>query len=290
MTDPRMELRDLEQRSQRLSLKPPLVAKLTNGTLYLEQIRVCTTTSLDATAKRLEGLNMYADDEGVVSEGPEAYRALLDPDLLDGNGCFLVERRSSGADVDVGYALWYDVRNEDRTGLPSHFRQCSERADWTTVRRHVRETCASSPARLLLHHYDYATLPTHRRLGIGRLLLDCGLSLWPDDAMAVGFIDSSSSRVDSVLAATRAGCVIGREVDSSPDGPHASFLEIYSQRGFKLDWSSRVIHRAGDPLDGLAERIRHAVASGIVAYRTDTECLEQALARQHDPDNATASP
>ena len=101
--------------------------------------------------------------------------------------------------------------------------------------------------------------------------------LLPKNAIMVGFIESSFPN-PSLIASTKAGCLIGKNVRFSPDGKHPSFLEIYWKgKCYVFDGKIISVDSRKEPLKSVFAKIRNCLKSNrhLVGYNSRKKRLEE---------------
>ncbi|MFC2143611.1 hypothetical protein ACFLQN_04400 [Candidatus Aenigmatarchaeota archaeon] len=225
----------LERYQRDLALPVDTVEALKDGTYGFELIGPAYTIDPTGFLDRLDGMDYYedeygdGDDDGTVEEESHDDMTYLMSDL-NSNGLVLMR-----GDDDVGFCMLYPVAEELKDGLPAVYQRGRERISWSEIASYLSEATDTMLTESNLRHlYDIAIKPERRETGLGRTIRRATSDLFLNRGLSVGFIDSSEgeeNHLDSVLVATRAGGVIGKELPQSYDGPHPSFLAISGGQG-----------------------------------------------------------
>src|SRR3989338_2975668 len=291
-----------------------------------KQLAIDRFKELDAYGSEEEGEEQQ--DEEVILEGPQDLNYLFDPlekGRLNADGLFLTIHhlhRGHGRGLSLelqgsnsGYALLHPVAPMYNRRCTPFYKEARKRANWEGIRAYL-STVLSREIRLdqLYHHFDYAIIPPvgervtikdearreqekerDRKKVLGRLVLRASFDkVLPPEAIAIGFIDPDPSHCDSLIAAARAGCLIGREVDPAFDGPHPAFLELFCKT-WQWDFTNIPVlsQRTGQPYDhhkegkeGLPDALRAAFRSypkSLVGFCRERNRFEIATARHPAP-------
>lgn len=280
-----------------LKLSDEVTNLLRERRLKFDRIARVAQGNVGEAERRVFGLDCYEkEDPNVEIESKETREYLLSASGLRGDGFILV---LDGR--DVGYALVHPVVSLFNSDCPEEYRKMSERIeDWNGIVGYLNNVFRLESLLTtndLFHHYDYAVavskgdsfsknrewkeerLKELRGKGYGRLLFRYTMdSVLPKDKISVGFIDSGSLHLDSLVSAMKAGCFIGKEINPSFDGNHPSFLEIYGTQLIPR-FTGRAIkyNHKRDNIDVLPGAIRNefSVSSNcFVAYNGRTNVFE----------------
>lgn len=245
--------------SELLFLPPKTTEELERGEIWFERISDVFAKDPDGVSQRLNNLDCYMDDPDVEEVGVEDSVYLLLSRGLAGDGIIMSDEKG-----DIGYCLIYPVSRELNGNLPKAYKKTRERSNWNKIAEYLTEMGHQNiqiTEKDLFHHYDYAIKRRNmRRCGLGRLVLRYTLDkCLPDGCVAVGFIDFRSHG-DSLVAATKAGCILGREVNPSPDGNHPSVLEIFSKKiSYRFTGEEIPYHHVRDGIDRFPIAVKEIV-------------------------------
>jgi hypothetical protein len=204
--------------------------------------------AVEETIGELADLPWQGDVEHghVIEETDDDWEFLLKNDGLNLEGVILAVK-SPAEDGEgtvwrpVAYSALYRVANEYqepadfgqlRSDLPETYRVINERTDWTAISEYLGTVTGADTSISLeniLLQYDNSVFHTEDRgggLGTLGLYIASQHSLKCGD-IRVGFIDSlGKTHLPALLSSSRAGVLIGREVEAAPDGDHPAFIAL----------------------------------------------------------------
>ncbi len=207
----------IEQYAEKLNLPEQTVKKLESGELSFERI-ADLKGDIQALIDRIAPIDKLLwvwDYNGEdKSEVAEEFNYILSPQKLDSDG-LLIQLNGK----DIGYCLMYHVPNVKRNNAPNIFHKIEENINWpvlTEFLNGIADHDISEEIAWYLHDYGISD-KSLRGQGLGRLLMKLSLNtVVPDKNVAIGFIDSGNA--SSILAGTRAGRVIAKEIVSPYKG------------------------------------------------------------------------
>jgi len=221
----------IEQYAKSLDLSEQTVGMLRTGEVSFERIadlrsdipsladRICPMDKILWNWDfRKDGSDLKRDSNGVILRDKNTvlkeYETFFSPDKLNTEG--LIVKRDGR---DVGYCLSYPLTNILANKSPEMFQCIGKAINWKAITGFLNRAANHGISEETTNYlFDYGISDISLRgNGLGRVLMRYSIeSFIPERNIAIGFIDFRN--VSSILAGTRAGRVIAKEIPSPYKG------------------------------------------------------------------------